>query len=82
MSNPLAATLKDILDEALDQLDISRGDEQVSLPIYRRVLQIARTSSSSIDKSRPNFYEVTIRNQDTRNRLMDVVSQSLKRIYQ
>ena len=77
MSNPLAATLKDILDEALDQLDISRGDEQVSLPIYRRVLQIARTSSSSIDKSRPNFYEVTIRNQDTRNRLMDVVSQSL-----
>ena len=77
MSSPSATTLKDILDEVLDQLDISHGDEHVSLPIYRRVLKIARASSSIIDKSQPNFYEVTIRSQDTRNRLMSVVSQSL-----
>ena len=78
MSNPLAATLKDIIDEALDQLDISRGDEQVSLSDFRRVLKAARASSSSIDKSRPNFYEVTIRNQDTHDRFRNVILPSLR----
>ena len=77
MSNPSSTEVKRILDEALTLLVIRRSGEQVSLSEFQHVLRIVRASSSVIDKSRLDLYEIAIQSQEIHDKLKVTVSEHL-----
>ena len=77
MSQPLKASLKELLDRVLPDITVHRQDELIDVSEYRNVLLRARDSNNIDNTSLIHLYEVNIQSQSLTDELRNLIEHAL-----